>query len=249
MQAPVLVFRPERKLTLAAALALPVLLSLGLWQLDRARQLQQRWEQQRAVEAGEAQPVREAMPLPPSAQALVAHGHYDHPHSILLDNRLRNGRFGHEVLTPFRLAGSGEHAPALLVNRGWIEGDPARRWLPEIEPIPGQVALRGRAWQPAPRRVAAVLPDQQSWPLVAQWSDLDRLAQRLGHPLLPFVLRLEAGSPGALDVHWPRATRSPARHVAYAVQWFGLAAVLVLAWLLASSNAWAWLQARRRRSP
>ena len=45
------------------------------------------------------------------------HGRFDERHTLLLDNRLRNGQAGVEVLQPFYDQASGLW---LLVNRGWV---------------------------------------------------------------------------------------------------------------------------------
>src|ERR1700740_2427469 len=57
-----------------------------------------------------------------SAQRIVVHGEFLPERSVLLDNKLRHGRAGYEVVTPLRLA-EGIH---VLVNRGWIEASPRR---------------------------------------------------------------------------------------------------------------------------
>ena len=44
---------------------------------------------------------------------------------------------------------------------------------------------------------------------------------------LPFELRLEPG-PAAYAVNWPTVTLNPEQHLGYAVQWFSLAAALLV---------------------
>ena len=67
------------------------------------------------------------------------------------------------------------------------------------------------------------------WPKVVQSVDLDRMSAALGQPLLPAVLLLDAGHPACFVCDWrPVAGVDADRHRGYAVQWFALAATLVV---------------------
>ena len=84
-------------------------LSAGRWQLDRAAYkvaLQQRIEA--AAEAPPV-PVQSVPPGDPASFAwhpVEATGRFDAGRVVFLDNRLREGVPGYEVLTPLRLSGS-----------------------------------------------------------------------------------------------------------------------------------------------
>lgn len=234
-------FHLDWKITLLTALVLPVLVSLGFWQLGRAEEKQEvaAEYQQRLL----APPTRVTGQEHTVAryQRIQARGIYLNERSFLLDNRLRNGRFGYEVVTPLQLAGGG----LLLVNRGWIEGDPGRRYLPSIAEVAGEVNLTGYAYTPEPLPTAAMADSGERWPLTAQWVDFDAFAGVLGQALQPYVLRLDAGNRGALQTDWPLVNLRPEQHIGYAVQWFAMAAALLIAWIVLSTNLRAWWRARR----
>ena len=61
----------------------------------------------------------------------------------MLDNRIQGGRFGYEVVSLLALS-SGEGV--VLVNRGWIPGDPARLEMPDIPEVAGSVSLTGHVY-------------------------------------------------------------------------------------------------------
>jgi cytochrome oxidase assembly protein ShyY1 len=62
-----------------------------------------------------------------------------------------------------------------------------------------------------------------------QQVDMSRMGEQLGSPLLPFVLRLSPDSEGGFTREWQARTGlTPERHTGYAVQWFALAAALVV---------------------
>lgn len=229
------------RLTLLALALLPVLLALGNWQLGRAD------EKARLQAAHDRQAMQAPVPLATVADdsadftPLQASGRFDNERLFLLDNRVHGGTYGVEVIAPLVTA----EGAVVLVNRGWIAADPGRRSLPAVAPVQGTVTVTGHLYrEPAGKRWVANMSDQQ-WPQLIQYPDPAELGERLGQPVRPFVLRLDAESPGALTVDWPVVNMAPATHVGYAVQWFSLAAALVMAWLLASTNLWELIRGKR----
>ena len=91
-------FSPGLIPTLAVILLLPLLLSLGFWQMHRAVAKQQLLNQfaQRSQQA--PQPLADYEPVYTPVQVT---GYYDSAHPILLDNRIVNHQAGYDVLVPF----------------------------------------------------------------------------------------------------------------------------------------------------
>src|SRR5690606_35186875 len=174
---------------------------------------------------------------------VTATGRFDNARSVLLDNRVRQGRPGHEVVVPFQLEANGQW---LLVNRGWIAAAPSRDQLPSVAEVPGDVTLSGYLYQ-SPGEPFTLGAEQwrERWPQVLQNLDIPGIAALLAVELSPWTLRLDASSPGALAVGWEVINVQPEKHTAYAVQWFALAAALVVLALFANSNLGALM---RRRS-
>ena len=168
---------------------------------------------------------------------LHATGHFDNPHSLLLDNRVLDGRAGYELLTPFIT----DTGTALLVNRGWLPRGADRDILPAITPIDGDVTVSGITHLPK-HNLFLPAPDKSApshWPVRLVELDTDSIGQWLGQPLLPVVLRLDPDihfDAPPLPRHWQAPVRlTPARHRAYAVQWFLFAGIalgiyLTLTW-------------------
>lgn len=236
--------------TLFALALLPLFLGLGRWQLQRADEkavAQVAFEQRESA----APKALAELPAQPEAYTRVAvSGHYDNAHSFLLDNRILHGRFGYEVITPFVLQqtvqGVRQQARRLLVNRGWIEGDPARVQRPVVTAVEGEVQLSGYVYRDSARVTLVGNGDEQQWPRVIQNLQTDDLQQRLGAPVYPFILRLDNGAPGAFRAEWQIVSMSPERHVAYAVQWFAMAFTLAVVWVFISSNLWQLIRGRDR---
>ncbi|MBN7797102.1 SURF1 family protein [Parahaliea mediterranea] len=228
---------------------LPVLVSLGFWQLERAedkRAIAAVHEQRRAAGPVELDALWEAPADELAFRRVTVTGRFDPERYLLLDNRIREGQFGYEVVAVLEIADSNR---AVLVNRGWVAGDSARRSLPRIEQPRGLHTLSASIYV-APGE-AYLLGEQAldgGWPIVLQALEMDKLApvlgRRLERELFPRSLRLSAVDPAALRAGWSPVNVSPAKHTGYAVQWFCMAAVLLLVFLLRSSNLWQLLRRR-----
>ncbi|MEQ8516229.1 MAG: SURF1 family protein [Chromatocurvus sp.] len=242
----------EWRITALTVLLLPLLIGLGLWQLDREqekRALAERFAQrqmQPAVDVTGLDRDRGDLAYLP----VVLRGRYVPGQYLLQDNRIQQGRFGYEVIALFRLADDAGYA---LVNRGWIAGDPARQSLPAVTQPDTDLALRGQVYVPPdPPYLLAEQPlPVAGWPRVIQALEtgtlVPALEQRLGAPVFPHSVRLDAGEPGALSIDWQVVNLSPETHRGYAVQWFTMAAVLLLFFVFRSSNLWQLLRHRSRQ--
>src|SRR5918999_5519037 len=96
------------------------------------------------------------MPVAPERFVLkrvVARGRFVDEHTVYLDNKLRRGQPGYEVVTPLRL--DGMH---VLVNRGWVHAGRTRETLPEVPVPPGEVRVEGLALARLPRVLEAGRP-------------------------------------------------------------------------------------------
>ena len=223
-------FRPGLWPTLATLILLPFLARLGFWQLERAG-----WKQD--IVDQHAERIREPavelgtlLPVTPGGEyrTVTASGSYDLDRQLLLDNRLHQGRAGYHVLTPLRLAGRNA---TVLVNRGWVPVGTSRAVLPEL---PGPAAgVRLSATIKLPPADVFLLDTVEEpasgWPQVVQSIDIVALEDRLGYPLLPLVLQLDADDAHGFVRDWkPVYGIPPAKHRAYAMQWFTLALVLAM---------------------
>jgi cytochrome oxidase assembly protein ShyY1 len=83
---------------------------------------------------------------------------------------------------------------------------------------------------------------ENTWPKRIQAVEMDKLtpavSTRQDGRVFPYPIRINAGEPGALVADWQIVNMSPVKHRAYAVQWFAMAAVLLLYYLIRSSNLW-----------
>lgn len=227
------IFRPGWSSTIALLLFLPILLSLGFWQLDRGQQKAE-WQAAFADKSNQPPVTLTEATLSDSAsryQRVIASGRYDDAHQVLLDNQVRNGQPGYHVLTPLHLS----DGSAILINRGWIALGESRQVLPVLSVPLEPVTVTGWLAQPAQPglRLGDAAGSDRRWPRVVPYVDYDRLATIMGYPLQPALILLEPVAPWGYERDWqPRfGGFGPERHQGYAVQWFSLAVALVILYL------------------
>lgn len=224
-------FRPGLWPSLITLVVFGILLSLGFWQLDRAGQKRALLAEYRAGEST-AQVKIDASLNDISGlqyQPAMADGRYDQAHQFLLDNRIHNGMVGYDVLTPLKL----DKDVGVLVNRGWVPLGSSRERLPPVEVDGRRRTVTGRIRDVAQKGFSLGVEQPRSgWPYRILQVDVPRLAKELGYRLLPLELLLDPSQPDGYVREWhPVTTFGPERNVGYAVQWFALAATLMVTYL------------------
>jgi cytochrome oxidase assembly protein ShyY1 len=218
-------FRPGVALTLFVAVFLPLFITLGFWQLNRAEQKTQLDAQldarSRVVPlTGQTQPV--------DYQRYRLTGELDPDAPWLLDNRTRDGQVGYEVWVPLDSGDSW-----YLVSIGWVAGSADRRQLPELDIVTGRRTWLGQ-WRPlSDSIVLAETPLTDEWPQVVQAIAPEAMAEKMQREPPAGLLQLDAGQPGVGPVIWTPAVMSADMHTGYAIQWFAMAVALAGMYLFA----------------
>jgi len=231
---PALKFTLNWKLSIASALMLAILIKLGFWQLDRAaekRTILEEWQVQQASEAREVDSLQES--LNQAYEKIAISGVLDSERYWLLENKFFNGKLGYQVLMVLQT----EDNQFLLVNRGWVQGSVYREQLPTIDTSNSKLLLQGYLAVPADFKLLDNLDLTVSeWPHRVVELNIEQMSKQYGKNLYSRVLRLDDLSPAAEMINWQVINVRPQKHQAYAVQWFAMALVLAILWLLASSN-------------
>ena len=77
---------------------------------------------------------------------------------------------------------------------------------------------------------------QVSWPFLIQKIDLEKSSQLFDYPLIPFVLRLAPDESSQFVREWHSHFMGPEKHYGYAVQWFSLAAALLVIYVVVNTK-------------
>lgn len=219
-------FKPGLAMTAFVLFFLPITLSLGWWQLNRAEEKKQVLS---VLESRTNEVVAWRSGTAPEAGYQVAACVDWQGDLWYLDNRTWQGRVGYEVYLPATLCDTEQ---TLLLGLGWVEGKATRNELPEVPGLDGlaePVAIHGEV---RPRSAAPWLSAEAEEVDAQQWrlqSLLDVPDERWGDGT-PLIQLQTPDEPVQRDI-WNPVNMPPERHIGYAVQWFGLASVLVLGFL------------------
>ena len=238
--------------TLSALLVIAIGCAAGIWQLSRAEgkitlaaNLLAR--QQMPILSANAGPLtlEEA-----SERRMIARGQYIPRAAIWLDNRPRpipsvgsnSSQSGFYLLMPLQLQGRDE---ILWVNRGWApRNNENRESLPPIKTPSNLVNIEGIVFA-HPGRVYALGESKAAIdtgkPRIEQNFDLVGEGKLRGWAQSPFILReVDTGIDDGLLREWAPLTTGVDRHYAYAFQWFALALVGFLFWLITGLRQYRW---------
>lgn len=210
--------------TVLALIGVVVTILLGNWQTGRAHEKE---ALQAAMDRAAADAPLHLTVDSPFTDKLYYHrieakGHFLAAHTIFLDNRLRAGVPGYEVVTPFALS----RDKALLVNRGWVAAGSERSRLPQVSTSESEISIVGLALPPTAKYVE--LSNHTIAGSVWQNLDIKRFVERTGLVVLPMVVQLYSDVADGLSRQWPRPDMRIDTHRAYALQWYTMSVAIFL---------------------
>ncbi len=219
---------------LAALLTMALFVRLGFWQLDREAEKLALFE---GFSQALTQPPKLLDPYSPQPRfsRVKLEGQYTGD-QFLLDNQVFDGATGVHVYAPFNLTSVKQ---TVLVNRGWLPMERDRKTLPKLPTLPfGNTTVQGHLSSYPQPGIKVGQPDYQGpqpWLLI--YLEPDGLAEALGVALAPQVMLETSAEASTFTQQWAPKVMAPEKHRGYAVQWFSLAAaVLVVTLILALKN-------------
>lgn len=221
-------FRPRLITTLAAAAGIVATLALANWQLNRAHEKEDLAARLAALakDAPVTLPESELKAKDVEWRRVTARGRFEPRYGVLIDNRIHHGVAGYHVVMPLAI-GSGKRY--VLVNRGWVAGNPDRAQLPDVRTPDGAVEITGIATTPSRRFVE--LSDQVVEGRVWQNLTLERYRKAFPLALQPVVVQQESPLDDGLVREWDPPNLGVDMHYGYAFQWAALAATLLVLYL------------------
>jgi surfeit locus 1 family protein len=205
------------------------LIRLGIWQSDRRVEKEQLIA---SYQANSALPFKRVNDRPTDVvdyqnievvgEALAT--------TVFVANESYNGRDGYHVLNPVVI----DSNVLVWVNRGWIPTSDDRRDIPKVDLPPTRWQVQGQAYYSKGKPIlfehALQQVDDDRW--LIQGLDYQLLAtiKHTGQlQVLPYIIRLAAEQEYGYIREWNFVTATPPeKHLAYSIQWFGLA----LAWTI-----------------
>lgn len=159
-------------------------------------------------------------------QPVLVSGTYANAMTMFISGVLYHGQSGYEVLTPFWVAGTQK---LVIIDRGWINPSNHNR-PPTVQPVLGVQWITGYIKLLGHNRfmLGANIADPNHVPLVMQSIDIAELNKLTHKVFFPVVVRLSANAPHGFIRDWPVVNVMPQRHLAYAIQWFVMALVVLI---------------------
>ncbi len=224
-------FRP---IALIAALIVALIgILLGNWQQDRAAY---KTDLQACQLARAAEPPFTLGPNTAASPDLEfrrvrVHGEFVAGWPVLLANRPRGSQSGFYLAMPFKIAGVDEH---VLVLRGWLPRQAEFDKLPTFATPAGPVTLEGRLVLSAGKVMELGDGPPLAPGAAVQNLTPQALAQASGLRLLPFLVQqtLPATPADLMARDWPLPEAGIDKHRGYAFQWYALAALALLFYVM-----------------
>ena len=233
-------FNPHFVTTLAAVVGIASTLALANWQLNRAHE--------KEALAARLEALSKDAPVTLAATELraedvqwrrvTASGRFDPRRAVFIDNRVSHGVAGYHVVMPLEIGSTGAAGRYVLVNRGWVAGNPDRSRLPEVRTPEETVQITGLAVVPTRRFLE--LSDRTVEGKIWQNLTLERYREAFKIPLQPVVIQQDSPLEDGLAREWDLPNLGVDRHYGYAFQWLALSLTILAIYLVTHV---------RRRSP
>jgi surfeit locus 1 family protein len=230
-------------MTIATILVMALCIKAGLWQYNKAEskkalqtQLSARLNEPAISLNDHVSDLRTGDIESLRFKRVKVSGNYDPRYQVLLDNQVDNTVVGYHVLTPMQIEGTKEY---VLVNRGWIAGNP-NRIVPEVATPMGEQTIEGDIAVPlsrfftledsASKEEKRKIEDNPIW----QHIDMQLYAKSVPFAIQPFIVRLDSKSnaEGGFKRNWPLPAERISMHLGYAYQWFGFALTLLVIFIV-----------------
>jgi surfeit locus 1 family protein len=222
--------------TLFTIPSLIILVSLGVWQLQRME-----WKadlisklQERSTMAAEPLPQGDLSMDDMEFMHVKMTGHFLNESEMFLLNRSLNGNPGLHVITPFQ-RDDVPGAPVILVNRGWVPFDKKEQSTREEGLVDGQTTVNGivRFQRPITGLQHVFLPENELERNMWYSINSTQMGNKVGTSLPNYyVVDGNDTVQGLFPVGRQWRLDIPNNHLQYALTWFFLAIALAVIFVL-----------------
>ncbi|MBT5670475.1 SURF1 family protein [Burkholderiales bacterium] len=209
---------PSWTVTFIAILTFGLTLSAAYWQLQRAEHkeaLELRFNRMQTKDILDLNTdINSSKDI--EYRRVVVTGILDASKRMILDNRIRRGQAGYELLMPFSLTGSEN---IILINLGWIPRGRVFGEIPDLKTPDGVIKVTGTIVKPGfgALELSENTVDGEIW----QNLDLSRYRLRTSLNVLNYVIQVEGAEnfDTQFERTWPKRSFGIETHLSYAGQW------------------------------
>ncbi|NVJ64882.1 MAG: SURF1 family protein [Gammaproteobacteria bacterium] len=232
-------FAPTLVPSLVFLILLPVLLRLGVWQLDRAQEKRDitanlvEKSQQSAISLAEA--LKQSNP---DQTAVVLLGAALNQQFLVIDNQKQGRQLGYEILGLYQAE---DYSEAILVSRGWLPRKDFYQKVPEIPEFTDSIIQGNLYFSKGANQVVASNAQWEQFEnkhLIGQFDmqTIEEKVAQMGYHVAPFVVRQKPEADSPFVRNWPVITSPPEKHTAYALQWFAMALALIIIFVVVNTK-------------
>jgi len=214
----------KSKILIFAIIFVPITISLGFWQLDRAQ------EKKEIIANYDKLLTSEPISLNTKStyknwQPVTTMGRFTDT-VIFEDNAILSGRAGFKIYHLFE-NGDGSY---VFVHRGFIERNMIKNNLPLIDTPKGKQSIKGSIL--IKQDNSFVQDIEESDARIIQEFDIERLINKF--PILkdrylhPFLFNLDIRDKNKFLAIEKPVNMAASKHIGYAIQWFGLCIALII---------------------
>ena len=214
----------KSKILIFAIIFVPITISLGFWQLDRAQ------EKKEIIANYDKLLTSEPISLNTKStyknwQPVTTMGRFKDT-VIFEDNAILSGRAGFKIYHLFE-NGDGSY---VFVHRGFIERNMIKNNLPLIDTPTGKQSIKGSIL--IKQDNSFVQDVEESDARIIQEFDIERLINKF--PILkdrylhPFLFNLDIRDKNKFLAIEKPVNMAASKHIGYAIQWFGLCMALII---------------------
>lgn len=214
----------KSKILVFAIIFVPITISLGFWQLDRAQ------EKKEIIANYDKLLTSEPISLNTKStyknwQPVTTMGRFKDT-VIFEDNAILSGRAGFKIYHLFE-NGDGSY---VFVHRGFIERNMIKNNLPLIDTPTGKQSIKGSIL--IKQDNSFVQDVEESDARIIQEFDIERLINKF--PILkdrylhPFLFNLDIRDKNKFLAIEKPVNMAASKHIGYAIQWFGLCMALII---------------------
>ena len=218
-------------------LCISLFLSLGFWQLDRAK------EKDNIIQLYQERQASAPEKLESFLNTDIKNTHYKKykvtgryiNKTFLIDNKIKNKKPGFNVISLFRLNITNE---IIAVDRGWIQMKGDRKNIhknfeflnnqnieKDVQEINGYIFPRDKSY------TIGDISTDNNWPRLLQAVNFEAIEDTIDEKdslVSGVVFRLGLENKFGFDRSWEIISMSSAKHLGYAFQWFAMAIALIV---------------------
>ncbi|MCC6922050.1 MAG: SURF1 family protein [Nitrosomonas sp.] len=222
-------FIPKLWATILVVVFVFIFVELGRWQLSRAEERSSRHESLERLSNEPVVTISGGLVKLEDVEyrQVEARGRYLPEYTIYLDNKTYQGHAGYHVITPLQIKNS---KILLAINRGWISTGNDRSIIPEIETTGGEIIVQGVATSPEFKtfQIGESVFSGQVWSSF----NLEHYQQMTGLALQPLMILQNSSAQDGLIRDWIKPDSGASKNIGYAVQWFSLAFITIIIFLI-----------------